>query len=146
MPFTFYLYLLVQRRYLPFIALVAAALLLFWIKKNQRGKPAPAPVNIEVPVYNTEPIDRNTTNIVYSKHAHCRMDCRHIDETEVKEILKQGTINYDKVEESDKGKTYPLEGVTHDRQHVRIVFAPHENELVVVTVIDLDKEWPCNCN
>ncbi len=74
------------------------------------------------------------------------MACRHIDESEVKEILKAGTINYAKIEENDKGKSYPLEGITHDKQHVRIVFAQHESELVVVTVIDLDSEWTCNCN
>lgn len=73
------------------------------------------------------------------------MDCRHIDESEVKEILKEGVINYSKVEESEKGKTYPLEGTTHDKQHVRIVIAPHTDELVVVTVIDLDTEWSCDC-
>ena len=135
-----------QKKYLPFIVLIAAALLLFWVKKNQRGKPVHDPVNIEVPVAEKEPIDRNIRNIVYSKHARCRMDCRHIDESEVKEILQEGNINYNKIEESSKGKTYPLEGITHDKQHVRIVFAPHENELVVVTVVDLEKEWQCDCN
>ena len=135
-----------QRKYLPFIALIAAALLFFWVKKNQRGKPVHVPVNIDVPVVVKDPINRNASNIIYSKHARCRMDCRHIDESEVKEILQKGAINYNKIEDSDKGRSYPLEGTTHDRQHVRIVFAPHENELVVVTVIDLEKEWPCNCN
>ena len=135
-----------QKKYLPIIALIAAALLLFWVKKNQRGKPVYVPVNIDVPVAAKEPFDRTISHITYSKHARCRMDCRHIDESEVKEILQQGEINYNKIEEDPKGKTYPLEGITHDRQHVRIVFAPHENELVVVTAIDLEKEWPCNCN
>ena len=74
------------------------------------------------------------------------MDCRHIDESEIKEIIQKGEVNYSKIEESPKGKSYPLEGVTHDKQHVRIVIAPHENELVVVTVIDLEKEWQCDCN
>lgn len=74
------------------------------------------------------------------------MECRHIDESEIKEILQDGKINYNKIESGEKGKTYPLEGMTHDHQHVRIVFAPHENELVVVTAIDLEKEWPCDCN
>lgn len=132
------------KKYLPFIALLAAALLLFWVKKNQRGKQVHIPVDITQPA--ADPVNRNSSDIVYSKHARCRMDCRHIDETEVKEILKTGAINYDKIEESDRGKSYPLEGVTHDDQHVRIVFAPHGNELVVVTVIDLDKEWQCDCN
>jgi hypothetical protein len=136
----------VQKKYYPFIALIAAALLLFWVKKNQRGKPTHIPVNIEVPVSTSEPIDRKTTHIIYSRHARCRMDCRHIDESEVKEVLEKGEINYNKIEEDEKGKSYPLEAVTHDGQHVRIVFAPHENELVVVTVIDLDREWQCNCN
>ena len=139
-----------QKKYFPIIALIAAALLLFWVKKNQRGRREPVPVNVEVPAVKTdnekEPIDRNITNIIYSKHARCRMECRHVDESEVKEILHEGKINYNKIEQSDKGESYPLEGITHDKQHVRIVFAPHENELVVVTVIDLEKEWPCNCN
>lgn len=74
------------------------------------------------------------------------MECRHIDESEIKEILETGEINYNKIERSDKGETYPLEGITHDSQHVRIVVAPHQNELVIVTVIDLGKEWQCNCN
>lgn len=141
------------KKYLPFIFLVAAAALFFWVKKHQRGPSTYIPSNTEATIpaveksaIEEEPINRNIEKIIYSKHARCRMDCRHIDESEVKEILKEGVINYAKVEESEKGKTYPLEGTTHDQQHVRIVFAPHENELVVVTVIDLDKDWSCNCN
>ena len=121
-------------------------MLFFWVKKNQRGKPVPVPVNIEVPVTKKEPVDRSITHIIYSKHARCRMDCRQIDESEVKEILQKGEINYDKIETDNKGTSYPFEGITPDGQHVRIVFAPHENKLVVVTAIDLEKEWPCNCN
>lgn len=134
------------RKYLPLIALIAAALFFYWIKTNQRGKSIYKPPAIEIPAQTNGPIDRNIDQIHYSNHARCRMACRHIDESEVKEILKTGTINYDKVEESDKGRSYPLEGITHDEQHVRIIFAPHEDELVVVTVIDLDKDWSCNCN
>ena len=73
------------------------------------------------------------------------MDCRQIDESEVKEIITEGRVNYDKSEETKKGKTSPLEGVTHDGQHVRIVVAPKKNELVLVTVIDLEREWACEC-
>lgn len=141
------------KKYLPFILLLAAALFFYWVKTHQRGAATHVTISPEAPANNeantsagNDPVDRNTTNIVYSKHARCRMECRHIDETEVKQILKEGVINYNKVEEDSKGKTYPLEGITHDKQHVRIVFAPHQNELVVVTVIDLDKEWDCDCN
>jgi hypothetical protein len=55
------------------------------------------------------------------------MNCRHIDESEVKEILEKGTINLAKVESDDRGKTYPLEGITRDRQHVRLYL--HRNRM-----------------
>jgi hypothetical protein len=134
------------KKYLPFIALLGAALLLFYIKKNQRGSfPKRPAVDISLPVAAEEKFNRNTHQIIYSKHARCRMDCRHIDESEVLEILQNGTLNVSKIEEDSRGKTYPLEGKTHDNQQVRIVFAPKQQKLVVVTVIDLDKDWACNC-
>ena len=147
------------KKYFPFFALAAAAILFWYIKNNQRGHVAVRPpagqedTRITVPVPspdNTtnreEGFNRRVAHISYSKHARCRMACRHIDETEVKEILENGTVNYEKVENDGRGNTYPLEGVTHDRQHVRIVFAPKDNgEVVVVTCIDLDKDWSCDC-
>ena len=70
----------------------------------------------------------------------------NIDESEVKEILKNGNINHKKIQSDKRGKTYPVEGYTHDKQHVRIVFAPKgDDALVVVTVIDLETEWKCDC-
>ena len=91
--------------------------------------------------------DRNTAPIIYTKHARCRMDCRRIDESEVKEILQKGTINYTKSDPNDKpDPKYALEGITHDGQEVRIVFAPSKKGMVVITVIDLKEEWQCDCN
>jgi hypothetical protein len=135
-----------NRKYLPYIVLIAAILLLWYVKRNQRGVlPANPSTEITIPVATGEPFDRSIEKIIYTKHARCRMECRHIDETEVKEILQEGQLNTARIEEDDRGKTYPLEGVTHDKQRVRIVFAPKQDELVVVTVIDLDKEWNCDC-
>jgi hypothetical protein len=150
----------VLKKYFPFIALLAAALLLWYIKKYQRGNVTIKPpieqtdTTITVPVVvspesnnnREEGFNRRATGIIYSKHARCRMDCRHIDESEVKEILQSGTVNYSKIETGGRGKTYPLEGITHDKQHVRIVFAPKDDgEILVVTCIDLDTEWSCDC-
>ena len=142
------------KKYFPLIILVIAAGLLWYIKSHQLGK-FPIKPSVEkhenIPVQpstitaNDLPFDRHAGHLIYSKHARCRMDCRHIDESEVKEILDNGVLNNSKVEESDKGKSYPLEGITHDKQHVRIVFAPKQENLVVVTVIDLDKDWYCDC-
>ena len=138
-----------QKRYLPYIALLLAVLLLFWVKRNQTGGNRPASnssVTIDArPKGADAPFNRNEANIQYSKHARCRMDCRQIDESEVKEIIKSGTINTEKIEKDKRGKTYPLEGITRDGQRVRIVIAPKERALLIVTVIDLDTEWECNC-
>lgn len=147
------------KKYLPLICLVAAVLLLYFVKKNQRGETTQRPKTeqvedrIKVPAVlpadkktdEIEGFNRNASHIIFSKHAKCRMDCRKIDESEIKEILKNGTINYKKIQSDKRGKTYPVEGFTHDRQHVRIVFAPKGDGLVVVTVIDLDTDWKCDC-
>ena len=135
------------KKYAPYIVLLFAALLLFFVKTKQRGSNPKEHVEVTTDVANSnEGFNRNPEKITYTKHARCRMECRHIDETEVKEILATGQINTNKIQEDEKGKTYPLEGITHDKQHVRIVFAPKENNTVeVVTCIDLDTDWPCNC-
>lgn len=144
------------KKYIPYIVLIAAAGLLLYVKSHQRGSDRKKPstevtdhtVTITPPSDNpnrNEDFNRHAAQIFYSKHARCRMECRHIDESEVKEILENGTVNYGKIESDARGKTYPLEGVTHDKQHVRIVFAPKDDGVLVVTCIDLDTEWPCDC-
>jgi hypothetical protein len=144
------------KRYLPYILLALAGWFLYFIQTHQRGH-LPAPMVKDTVTYNipatiaaapdsvNEGFNRHATTIIYSKHAHCRMDCRHITEAEVKEILLDGKVNERKIEEDDRGTTYPLEGIA-DGHHLRIVFAPKENDAVeVVTCIDLDTDWPCDC-
>jgi hypothetical protein len=37
-----------------------------------------------------------------------------------------------------------LEGYTSkEKQHIRIIVAPKQKHLTIVTVIDLDEEWAC---
>jgi hypothetical protein len=91
-------------------------------------------------------INRHPDRLIYTKHARCRMNCRHIDEAEVQEILQQGRINYRKSEPAGRpDPKYALEGTTRDGQQVRIVFAPAKRGMVVITVIDLGTEWSCDC-
>ncbi|MDA3613451.1 DUF4258 domain-containing protein [Polluticaenibacter yanchengensis] len=104
--------------------------------------------NKEEQTTNARGLNRNPSKINYSKHAQCRMDCRHIDEREVAYILANGKINYTKSEignNPDCKKKYAVEGITQDKQKVRIIFAPCKTEVTVVTVIDLDTEWTCDC-
>jgi hypothetical protein len=93
-----------------------------------------------------EVIDRHPNRLIYTKHARCRMNCRHIDEAEVEEILQEGRINYRKSEPAGRpDPKFALEGTTRDGQDVRIVFAASKRGMVVITVIDLETDWSCNC-
>ena len=81
----------------------------------------------------------------FTKHARCRMECRSITQKEVKEIVRKAEVNYAKSElDAAQGPKYALEGTTtQDKQHVRIIVAPKQKHLSIVTVIDLDKDWEC---
>ena len=90
--------------------------------------------------------DRRTSFLEYTQHARCRMECRHITEDEVKDIMQTGNINYRKSEAHGKPcPTYAVEGITHDNQRVRIVFAQCDYKTKVVTTIDLGQDWTCDC-
>lgn len=120
--------------------------MLFWIKTNQRGKQKNEQDTTTTFEKRGDPFVRDTSLLVYSRHARCRMGCRQIDKEEVQDILLTGKINFQRIEENAEGITYPIEGLTKDRQYVRIVYAPKPDAIVVVTAIDLEKEWPCSCN
>jgi hypothetical protein len=133
----------VNKKYFPFIALIAAVLLFVWVQYNKRGgTPKRTKITTEAEAV---PFVRDSTKLIYSAHAKCRMACRHIDESEVNEILRTGEMNAKRTETNSKGTSYALEGTTHDNQDVRIVYAPKNDKIVVVTVIDLQQEWDCNC-
>ena len=134
-----------NKKYLYVLILLIIALVLWNSKRSRSGKNRVPETEQRSTIGLAEEIRRKSANISFSRHARCRMECRRIDETEVREVLAEGSINASRIEESEKGLSVPLEGVTHDRQHVRIVVAPKQNSLVLVTVIDLDTDWPCEC-
>lgn len=125
-----------KKQYWVFAVLLLVIALFFLV--NRSGKDQQDAIN---------GMARDPARLVYTKHARCRMDCRHIDEEEVKQILVQGDINYSKSEPKAKpDPKYALEGITKDGQRVRIVFAADHGKVVVITAIDLEKEWPCHCD
>lgn len=134
-----------NKKYFYFVYLLGAIILLYWIKTNQHDGTDKNKTSANTKRQSPPRLDRSLKEITYSKHALCRMDCREIDESEVQEIWQEGVLNEKKIENGTKGISYPLEGTTHDGQRVRIVFAPKGDQLVVVTVIDLEREWPCDC-
>jgi hypothetical protein len=93
-----------------------------------------------------EPINRHA-ELVFTKHARCRMDCRHITPKEIHEVLDIGTINYGKSEpDARPDPKYAVDGYTAEQQHLRIVVAPEDAKLIVITCIELGVEWSCHCN
>lgn len=74
------------------------------------------------------------------------MQCRKISQEEVKEIMQNGKINYNKSDiKAHPCPEYALEGMTSDDQRVRIIFAQCDTKTKVVTCIDLGTEWECDC-
>lgn len=90
--------------------------------------------------------NRRVSYLEFTQHAKCRMDCRHITQAEVEEILQNGVINNRKSDMNARPcPTYAVEGNTSENQRLRIVFAQCDNKTKVVTCIDLGKEWECHC-
>lgn len=60
--------------------------------------------------------------------------------------MQEGKINYTKSNlQNTRCPRYALEGITKDDQRVRIIFAQCNEKTVVVTVIDLETDYQCNC-
>ena len=92
--------------------------------------------------------NRHTNRLILTKHARCRMQCRAITREEINEILQYGNVNYNESNLNEpRGPRYALEGYSHEHQHLRVIFVPEPDAMIVVTCIDLDKDWPCpSCN
>jgi hypothetical protein len=85
-------------------------------------------------------------SLYYTEHAKCRMDCRHITEYEIREVLQRGIVNGLKSNPDDQPcPTYAIEARTDEGQRLRIVFAKCTGEVKVITCIDLDHDFECDC-
>ena len=131
------------KKSLPFIFILLLGITAFALRNCRRENNTSKNTQVK----NVRGLNRNPSHINYSKHAKCRMECRTISETEVKQVLTTGKINYKKsdVQKPDCTKRYAVDGYSKDGQHIRIVVAPCSDELTVITCIDLDKDWECNC-
>jgi Domain of unknown function (DUF4258) len=151
------------KKWSPYLFLALLAVITIFILKNKNKQtPAPVPTTQQQPNSPTNSNDptaqpnrstnrerglnRTPINIKLSKHAKCRMECRHIDQTEINDILQKGKINYNKSDLNGAGdEKYAVEGVTKDNQKIRIIVAQAVRSSTIVTVIDLDTKWDCHC-
>ena len=156
--FTFNLYKLfvLNKKWVPYILMVLMLIAIVVIKQcKNSNEPTPKPkvTNNDKPkdpatnpTNRDKGFDRRTTFLEYSNHAKCRMQCRKISQAEVEEIMSDVKINYTKCDlQNARCTRYAVEGRTKDDQRVRIVYAQCNESTTVVTVIDLETDFKCNC-
>jgi len=121
-----------------FGVLLGSVLMYFYVFKDRDIYKSPQQVI-------TEKLEKG--KFEYTKHGACRMDCRGISEAEIKDILKNGDINYKKSDVHGKPcPSYAYEGRTNDGQEVRIVFGSCDSITKLITAIDLKVEKDtCDC-
>ncbi len=143
-----------MKKAIPYLLIVVLFIVALFVRQCREGRaPEKSSRHSSGKVKSTEADSANIANLFrdtevtyfFTKHARCRMECRHITQKEVKEIVQLANINYTKSEpHATRGAKYALEGYTNkDQQHVRIIVAPKERHLTIVTVIDLDEDWKC---
>ena len=143
---------MMNRKWFPYILIVVLGAALFFVKRcpgntsktdvttNDKRKDPASDVN------RNRGFDRRISYIEYTEHAKCRMKCRRISQAEIEEIMQDGKINYNKTDVNARPcPAYAVEGVTKDNQFVRIVFGQCDLKTKVVTVIDLNTDWSCDC-
>ena len=141
-----------MKKLIPYLVLLVLFVVAFYVKQYREKGITPPDVQVTNEV-NSSSDSRNHLNTFrdpdaeyfFTKHARCRMECRRITQKEVKEIVRKANVNYRKSDlQASGGPTYALEGYTgKDRQHIRIIVAPKQRHISIVTVIDLDKDWEC---
>ncbi len=146
-----------MRKAIPYLLLLVLFVVALLVKRYRDNQTLPDSPSVTQKHRGTNTDSRNALDVFrdpdaeyfFTKHARCRMECRHITQKEVKEIVRKAEVNYRKSDlKAAEGPKYALEGYTStDRQHVRIIVAPKQKHLAIVTVIDLDEEWSCpSCN
>jgi hypothetical protein len=93
-----------------------------------------------------EAFDRHPSHLYYTKHALCRMDCRHISKEEIAEIMDKGIINFNKSNRFDRPcPTFALQGETTSGEKLRVIFAQCREETKVITCYNLLQDFECDC-
>src|SRR5882724_11147033 len=117
---------MMNKKWFPYILIVLAGIALFFVKrcKGKSSQPDVTHTTRKDPASDVDRnrgFDRRISYIEYTQHAKCRMECRHISQAEVEEIMQDGKVNYAKSDVNGRPcPSYALEGVTKDDQRVRI--------------------------
>jgi hypothetical protein len=93
-----------------------------------------------------EAFDRTRSSLTYSKHALCRMDCRHISKQEVEEIIARGIINFNKSNRrANPCPIFALQGRTSGGEKIRVIVTQCPSETRVITCYNMEEDFYCDC-
>ncbi|MCP4916159.1 MAG: DUF4258 domain-containing protein [Proteobacteria bacterium] len=111
---------------------------------------APQP-EVEAPPVPSDPgsqllAELRSKPLTTTRHAECRMDCRHVSLPEIEALLVDGIWIPERSREDGPCESHAIEGTSADGQELRVVYAACDSETRVVTAIDLGREWPCDCD
>ncbi|HEY2722519.1 MAG TPA: DUF4258 domain-containing protein, partial [Chitinophagaceae bacterium] len=94
-----------------------------------------------------EAFNRHPAHLIYTHHALCRMDCRHISREDIDQVMQNGIIFLNKTDLNDRPcPTFALQGFTKEDENIRVIFAQCTDETKVVTCYNLHKDFECHCS
>lgn len=85
----------------------------------------------------------DSTQLVFSAMANCKMSCLGIDEKEVRTVLKEGLVNVSRSDVTSAEKTFEVE--YNSGKKLRVVVTPKGYLLIVITVNPIEKKIECDC-
>ena len=119
----------IKNKFLRYAAIVVIACFYLWIEYQEASFKVPGVT---------------TNEVIYTKHALCRLDCRQISKAEVLSTINNGEINHRKSEPDSlpcPKYAYEVDG----KKNLRIVVAACPSKTKIITAIDLDREFNCHC-
>jgi uncharacterized DUF497 family protein len=87
----------------------------------------------------------DSTQLMFTKNATCKMECLTISEADVRQVLKDGLVNTERSELDQPEKKFAVEGAASESKTLRVVVVPKGNALLLITVIRIDKKENCDC-
>ena len=93
-----------------------------------------------------EQVDKSSFK--FSDHAKCILECKHITEEEVREVLKNGDVNFS--ESDTRGvpcPSYAIEGTSHNKKiRVLVTIFERDSTAEITTAINLEAgKDTCRC-
>jgi hypothetical protein len=135
-----------MKKFLPYLILIVMAVVVIVIKKYKGASPGSGSNTKAATTKQGRGLDRTLSHIEFTAHAKCRMGCRHISQKDIEEILRDGEIDYTKSEiNANPCPVYAVQGYTHDREHLKVIFGQCDSKTKVITCYNLDQDFECHC-